>query len=168
MAGIIVKWCTMSTKSKCILVCICTLFSHFLIWQEILPACLRYCELVVQREENEAPILHFLCDLCLHFEPQSADSLAMSTSCSTSQHFIISLEQVSLRVVKRSKGRRTAAESHIVAALRKHLDTELHRLKQKPLGYVDKSTGHFDVGKGCNEFHCLWALLVCLQHIRYM
>lgn len=162
----------MFTKSKCpILVCICTLFSHFLIWQEILPACLRYCELVVQREENEAPILHFLCHLCLHFEPQGADSLALSTSCSTSQHFIISLEQVSLRVLKRSttaKGRRTAAESHIVAALRKHLDTELHRLKQKPLGYVDKSTGRFDVGKGCDEFHCLWASLVCLQHTRYM
>ena len=108
---------------------------------------------MVQGEENEASILHFLCDLCLHFEPRSTESSTTTTSCSTPQCFIISLEQASSKVLKRSttaKDRKTAAESHVVTALRKRLDSELQRLKQK-----------------MDDFHCLWASLVCLQHIRY-
>lgn len=125
--------------------------------------CLQYCESAIQREEKKAAILTFLCDLCLHFDPQS---VSMDTSCSNTWCFVINLEE-QLSSKSRKKGTTTKrktvpAEYAIVAALKKCLNSGLHRVRQKKA--ADKL---MEIG-GCldDEFHCLWASLVCLQHIR--
>ena len=125
--------------------------------------CLQYCESAMQRKEKEASILSFLCDLCLHFDPQS---ISKDSSCSNTQCFEINLEeQLSSRPQKKdtsTKRQGVVAESAIMAALQKCLDSGLRRLRQKMA--ADKL---MEV-RGCldDEFHHLWASLVCLQHIR--
>lgn len=125
--------------------------------------CLQYCESVIQREEKKAAILTFLCDLCLHFDPQN---ISKDTSCSNTQCFVVNLEeQLSSKSLKKgttAKRKTVPAEYAIVAALKKCLDSGLHRLRQKMA--ADKL---MEIG-GCldDEFHCLWASLVCLQHVR--
>lgn len=123
--------------------------------------CLQYCESVMQRKAKEAAVLSFLCDLCLHFDPQS---ISKDTSCSNTQCFVINLEeQLSSRAQNTtSKCRGVVAKSAIMAALKKCLDSGLCRLRQKMA--ADKL---MEIG-GCldDEFHHLWASLVCLQHIR--
>ena len=120
--------------------------------------CLQYCESAIQKEEKKAAILTFLCDLCLHFDPQNV--------CSNTQCFVINLEeQLSSKSLKKgttTKRKTVPAESAIVAALKKCLDSGLCRLRQKMA--ADKL---MEIG-GCldDEFHCLWASLVCLQHVR--
>ena len=125
--------------------------------------CLQYCESVIQREEKKAAILTFLCDLCLHFDPQN---VSKDTSCSNTQCFVINLEeQLSSKSLKKgtaAKHKTVPVEYAIVAALKKCLDSGLHRVRQKMA--ADKL---MEIG-GCldDEFHCLWASLVCLQHVR--
>ena len=123
--------------------------------------CLQYCESVMQRKEKGATVLSFLCDLCLHFDPQS---VSKETSCSNTQCFVINLEeQLSSRAQNTtSKCQGVVAESAIMTALKKCLDSGLCRLRQKMA--ADKL---IEIG-GCldDEFHHLWASLVCLQHIR--
>ena len=123
--------------------------------------CLQYCESVMQRKAKEAAVLSFLCDLCLHFDPQS---ISKDTSCSNTQCFVINLEeQLSSRPQNTtSKCQGVVAESAIMTALKNCLDSGLCRLRQKMA--TDKL---MEIG-GCldDEFHHLWASLVCLQHIR--
>ena len=125
--------------------------------------CLQYCESATQREEREAAILTFLCDLCLHFDPQN---ISKDTSCSNTQCFVINLEeQLSSKSLKKgttTKRKRVPAEYATVAVLKKCLDSGLCRLRQEMA--ADKL---MEIG-GClgDEFHHLWASLVCLQHIR--
>ena len=105
--------------------------------QVILPEALRYCEAVVQKEDNQPAILEFLCGLCLLYHPVDHNT----------GPFTLDLDHLG----------RPAKKAAIVAVLRTHVERGLLAVRGSGGGGDEEVM----------DEQGLWAALVCLEHVRY-
>ena len=124
--------------------------------QDILPKCLEYCESALQHDANLVPILKFLCELCLHFDPVSSSihEHMINMGCSS---FVLNFANVHRPPpLYNTRSKRAATKLNIVKHIEVLLDSGLAVLRPK-----------FD-GMESDELHMCWAGLVCLKYIRFV
>ena len=127
-----------------------------------MPECLQYCELALQNGNNSniTSILKFLCELCLHFDPTSANSGSIVNLAQSS----FSLDVGNLHSL-RAPAYNT--RSHQAATTKPNIVKHLEQLLESGSTIVRSAVSESEtVTDSRDQLELLWSALVCFKYIR--
>ena len=120
--------------------------------------CFQYLESALKHDTNLIPILKFLCELCLHFDPTSSSVSHNDIINLARPSFVLDLTSVQLNQARSTRSRQTTTKPNIVRQLELLLDSGLT---------VEWCTIDEKESEMQDKINLLWAALVCLKYIRY-
>ena len=142
-------------------------------FQNILPECVKYCDIACGSRENHTHIIHYLTELCLTFYPKWAHphSETPAGNFRTPQPPSLRGRNFVLEVEWGEGGGRVLRSGSGGCGVKK-LVTALEGVVVRGAGVVgvvaSERAESEESGRGYGELANTWAALVCVEHLRYI